>query len=458
MLSAPNSQSPEAILAELEVFGVRLGLDSTLRLLKGVGDPQTKYPVVLVAGTNGKGSTSALLASILSAAGYDVGLFTSPHLESVEERIRVAGRCISRKDLGRELATVVATGHRILGHPPTYFEALTVAAYAYFERSGVDVAVMEVGLGGRLDATNAAEPILSLVTSISLDHMHVLGENVDLIAREKAGILRAGVPSLSWVEDAEAMNALQEEAGRRGAQLVDARVGTVWNEIGSYTDGRHWELSTVEARYRFAPLLRGDYQARNIGLAVRAGETLQRRGWAIGIEAIESGVRDCLWPGRCELITLPSGHQVLLEAAHNEEGITLLRRLIQRMWTPEKSSGAPGTSNWTVIFGALDDKPSEEMLRTVAEGAGRVILTAPKTPRATDPAALAPLLEAGRGVVAADTGAALDLALEEESLGIVVCGSIYLVGEMREELRRRYGHPPPATEALTLERGRRPRL
>ena len=196
-------RTADAILGELEIFGIRLGLESTRTLLEALGDPQSRSIVVLVAGTNGKGSTSSLLASILHAAGLRVGLYTSPHLEDTTERIRVGGRVIEHRVLAERLERVVELGRERLGHPPTYFEAMTVAAYWHFAEAGVDVAVMEVGLGGRLDATNAGEPALSIITGISRDHTKVLGSTVDRIAREKAGILRAGTTALLGVEHPE---------------------------------------------------------------------------------------------------------------------------------------------------------------------------------------------------------------------------------------------------------------
>ena len=242
--------STESILARLEIFGVRLGLERSRQLLDRLGDPQLDMPVILVAGTNGKGSTSALLASILGAAGYRVGLYTSPHLETVEERIRINGAAIDRRRLACLLEEVVEAGRLETGSPPTYFEALTAAAFVEFRDGAVDVAVMEVGLGGRLDATNVAEPVLSLITSIALDHQHVLGSTLALIAREKAGILRAGGPALCWVEADEARDALFERAAEIGAVVEDARLGVQWGQPSdSLTSaGRRQPVATPSTR------------------------------------------------------------------------------------------------------------------------------------------------------------------------------------------------------------------
>ena len=212
----------QEILGRLEALGIRLGLESMRGLLAALGSPQLRFPAVLVAGSNGKGSTAALLAAMAGAAGYRTGLYTSPHLETVEERLRIDGRAVGGERLGELLEEVVACAERRLGHSPTYFEAVTAAAFLWFAAERVDLAVVEVGLGGRLDATNVCEPVLSLITSISLEHRELLGDTLAAIAREKAGILRAGRPALSWVEDREAAGALREVAAGLGAPLHTA--------------------------------------------------------------------------------------------------------------------------------------------------------------------------------------------------------------------------------------------
>ncbi len=394
-------RSADAILGELEIFGIRLGLESTSTLLAALGDPQSRPRVVLVSGTNGKGSTSSLLAQILHAAGLRVGLYTSPHLEEVEERIRVGGRVIASDALAAKLERVVAIGRETLGHPPTYFEALTVAAYWHFAEECIDVAVMEVGLGGRLDATNAAEPVLSIVTGISLDHVKVLGSTLDSIAREKAGILRAGRTALHGVAPAQARAALEEEALRKGALLLDAAALATVEDVDRSGAARRVVLRTPTAEHRLTVGMRGAYQSRNLRLAVLAAEILrEEQGLAIDAGAIERGARDWRWPGRCELVALPDGREVLLDAAHNEEGIASLRA--------ELASGWPGDaerprSPWRLVFGALDDKPAAAMVRAIARDAEQVILVRPPSPRGVDPRELQSAVPDSRASIAADT-------------------------------------------------------
>jgi dihydrofolate synthase/folylpolyglutamate synthase len=437
-------RSADAILGELEVFGIRLGLESTRALLAALGDPQSRLRVVLVGGTNGKGSTSSLLAQILHAAGLGVGLYTSPHLEEVAERIRVGGRVIASDALAAKLERVVAVGREKLGHPPTYFEALTVAAYWHFAEESIDVAVMEVGLGGRLDATNAAEPALSIVTGISLDHVKVLGSTLDSIAREKAGILRAGRTALHGVEPASARAALAEEALRVGALLLDADSLATVVEAERSGDARRVVLRTPTAEHRLTVGMRGAYQLRNLRLAVLAAEILrEEQGLAIDARAIERGVLDWRWPGRCELVVLPGDREILLDAAHNEEGIASLRAELASGWPGESARSRPP---WRLVFGALDDKPAAAMVGAIARDAEQVILVRPPSPRGVDPRELQSALAHPATSIAADTTEALDLALAPGCDRVVVCGSIYLVGDARRELRRRFGVPAPATD------------
>src|SRR5262245_1693249 len=211
--------TPDAILSRLETLGIKLGLDRSRTLLTALGEPQRRFPSVLVAGTNGKGSTAALTAAMTNAAGYRTGLYTSPHLEKVEERLRIDGCMIASDRFAAILADLVTLAERETGSPPTYFEAVTLAAFRWFAEERVDLAIVEVGLGGRLDATNLADPILSLITPIGFDHREYLGDTLAAIAREKAGILRSGRPAFAWVEESEATESLRATAAEIKADL-----------------------------------------------------------------------------------------------------------------------------------------------------------------------------------------------------------------------------------------------
>ncbi|HEX2643521.1 MAG TPA: folylpolyglutamate synthase/dihydrofolate synthase family protein [Thermoanaerobaculia bacterium] len=439
------SLSPDAILARLEGLGIRLGLENTGRLLAALGSPQLRYPTVLIAGSNGKGSTSALLAGMATAAGYRTGLYTSPHLETVEERLRINGRAVPPEVLSGLLEKILAVSERELGGLPTYFEAMTVAAFLWFAESGIDLGVIEVGLGGRLDATNLCDPVLSLITSISLEHTETLGDTLAAIAREKAGILRPGRPALTWVEEPEALDAIRAVADGLGARLTSAPRRVIVESAESLGwEGQRVCLATPLHRHDLRLALLGRHQIRNLGLAVLAAETLEGMGFErLDAQAIAAGVEDCRWPGRLEAVDLPDGRCAVLDAAHNPEGAAALADFLARM-------GA----SYDLLFGVLADKDAAAMLRPLAPRARRIVLTTPASPRARAPEelpALLPSLPPGRErqiLVEPHPGRALDRALEGGPGGasptLVICGSIYLIGEIRRGLRERLGVPPPA--------------
>lgn len=368
-----------------------------------------------------------------TAAGYRTGHYTSPHLEFVEERLRIDGAPIASERLGELLQEIVDAAERDSGAPPTYFEALTVAAFRWFAEEEVDLAVLEVGLGGRLDATNLSEPQLSLVTSISLEHREYLGDTLDAIAREKAGVFRPGRPALAWVEDPEPRKALEEVARERGARLRFAQDLVRIEETGAADwSGQRLRIATPGGEHHLRIALLGAHQRRNLALAVLAAETLAGDGFPhLGPEAIATGAASCRWPGRLEAIELPDGRRVLLDAAHNAEGAEALGGFLAGLDRPVD-----------VLFGVLTDKDAAEMLSHVAPHARRLVLTTPASPRAQSPETLLPLLAGHRVEVEPDREKALDRLLSGEGgETLVVCGSIYLIGEIRTRLRERFGVP-----------------
>lgn len=429
-----NPTAPRSLprlLAELERSGIRLGLDTMRRTLRALGEPQHRLPHVLVAGTNGKGSTAACLGAMLVAAGYRTGLYTSPHLEDVRERLRLDGRAVAGAELERRLRRAIAAAQQDGGEYPTYFEALTVVAFDLFADE-TDVAVLEVGLGGRLDATNCGEPIAALISEIGVDHVELLGTSEAQIAGEKAGVMRAGRPVLAAVTSAPARQVLRRRAAEIGARWIDATAQVSWREGA---DGR-LGLATPAGRYRLSLALGGEHQRRNLALAVRAAEVLREEGWeGLSTEAIERGVERCRWPGRFEPVALPSGHEVVLDAAHNPQGARALAVSL-------KASGRP----YRLLYGSLIDKDAGASLPPLAAGADDVVLTTPPSPRAADPATLARWVVGGKAAVVADPGRALTRVLGGAPCRVVVCGSIYLIGDIRRRLRRRFGTPPPAVD------------
>jgi dihydrofolate synthase/folylpolyglutamate synthase len=416
--------SASEILAGLERFGIRLGLDHLRQLAAALGHPEAAVPAVIVAGTNGKGSIAALLASIAGAAGLETALYTSPHLERVEERIRIAGEEISPAELGERLQDILsaATAHGLAG--PTYFEAMTLAAFAHFARRNADIAVLEVGMGGRLDATNLADARLAVVAAIALDHQEFLGSTLDAIAREKAGVLRPGRPAVFSPQVPEAGAALREEAVRRGAREIDVAREVLGQEvIFRGLQGLAIELETRRGLHRITSVLCGRHQAWNIATAVVAAEQFESAGLpAVTADAIRAGVASCRWAGRLEALPVPGSRTtLLLDAAHNPAGCAAVADFLDELDRP-----------FTLLFGALADKEIGQMLPVLAQRARRVILTRPESPRAAEPAALAALLPEGTGVVLEPRiEAALEIALRDEAELVVGCGSIFLIGKLR---------------------------
>lgn len=434
MSAAYRSRSADAILDRLEHFGVRLGLERIREVLAALDEPQLRLRTVLIAGTNGKGSTAAWLSAMAGAAGYRVGLFTSPHLESPRERIRVDGRSIDAAELGRLLESVVTTSQRCCASLPTYFEALTAAAYLHFVEQGVDLAILEVGLGGRLDATNTAEPELSIVTSVAFDHVEHLGSTLASIAGEKAGIFRRARPALCWYELEEVGGALSRAASAVGAELENAREQVSWRRH----DGGRVTLSTPGGALDVWPSLPGEHQLTNLSLAVLAARTLKRLGFArLDVVATQRGAELCRWPGRLETVRLPGeGRRVLLDAAHNPAGSAALAEYLREL-----------DGRYDLLFGALKHKQAEASLPPLLADAERVVLTEPPSDRSLPVEELRSLGGDRALRVEPLWEKALDHSLGElDERPLVVCGSLYLVGAVRGALRRRYGIPLAAAD------------
>lgn len=430
----PASRAGE-ILARLEHEGIRLGHERMLALLAALGEPQRRLPAILVAGTNGKGSVSSLLASIAQVAGYRVGLYTSPHLESPTERIRLDGHDIADGELAHWLELLLERCAAASLEPPTYFEALTLAALLHFDRYRVDLAVLEVGLGGRLDATNVTEPLLSVITSIGLDHQNVLGDTLTAIAGEKVRVARPRRPLVAWTALPEVSAAIEKGCAEIGARLVRAEKETRVLPLGQEGLTQRLAIDSRRHSLKVETRLLGAHQETNLALAVVAAEELADAGYSrIDGAAIEKGIAACVWPGRLEWMTTGDGRRVLIDAAHNEDGAVALAQYLETLGEP-----------YDLLFGALGDKSVDKMLPVLARGAEHITLTRPPSPRATDPRAWLELLpERANGDIAVidDPAEALAQAFARQAglprRTLVVCGSIYLIGHLRRILREDY--------------------
>ena len=394
-------------LAWLESLGpqvIRPGLSRTRSLLASLAGPERAFRSLLVGGTNGKGSTAAFAASILKGAGVRTGLYTSPHLVDLTERIRVDEEDVSPEALDDVLSLVAAvSGKGALS--PTYFEAVTVAAFELFRRKRVEVAVVEVGIGGRLDATNVLEPEVSAVTNVGADHLETLGPSLAEVAREKAGIFRRGRPALTTASG-ETQGVLLAEARGAGARAVVVP-------------------PAPRSLLGVSPLA-GEHQLLNIGLAVAAAGAFV----PLDETAILRGVSSVRWPGRLQRIRRPGRSDVVLDGAHNPDGAAALARWIA-------SEGLAGKID--LVFGALGDKDVAGTFGPLAPLARRVVFVSPPSPRAAPPEAIAERAGRAGGETAASAAEALarlDLDVGREAgVPVIVCGSLYLVGEALRILR-----------------------
>lgn len=440
------------LLERLRPQGIRLGLERPRRLLAALGDPQTRFPSVLIAGTNGKGSTAGFLDAVVRAGGYSTGRFTSPALETDEDQIHLGGEAITPARLDALLRRVVEVSAGALRGDPTPFEALTAAAYLAFAQAEVDLAVVECGMGGARDATNVADPVIAVLTTVGPEHRRFLGDTTELIAREKAGIFRPGRPAVVGRLDPETHQVVAREAEARGAELH--RVEDQVELAVAGTDGdadppsRQLELATPVRSYLLEPAPAGEHQAWNLALAVRTAELLARlpvgdgggdKPWErLDADAVTAGVATCRLPGRLEWVELAGGSRVLLDVAHNPQAVAALRTYLRSALRTRRGAG------WDLLFGVLADKEVAAMLPPLAADARRVVLTRPSDPRGRDPGELVDLLPASiEAEVVAAPATALDRALGTGAETVVVCGSVVLVGEVRRELRRRYGGLAP---------------
>jgi dihydrofolate synthase / folylpolyglutamate synthase len=418
MATIVSTGSEMEYLESLIGSGIRPGLDRMHAILDVAGHPETMVPAVLVAGTNGKGSTAATLASIASRAGYRTGLYTSPHLVRLEERWKIDGQAVPGESL-RESVKELRRHADAAGFSPTYFEALTLLAFLVFRDYRCDIAVLEVGMGGRLDATNVVDPIVSVITSIELDHQEWLGETIEEIALEKAGIARRRAPLIANSRWPEAVEAIARRCDEVGCDLHVLRDEVEIETAGVGLESLDLQLRTPSAAYRIRSPLTGEHQVDNIALAIRSAEMLSHRFERIDHSAITEGVARTSWRGRLETFRLPD-RLVLVDGAHNPSGAEAAARFIEQFLPRPR----------LLVFGALGDKDVRSMLEALRGGADQIILTAPDSERAIDPAVLREMLG---GAVPADVilndQQAIETSLRREGIGsVVICGSLYLAG------------------------------
>ena len=424
-----NYGSAQKYLQEILDSGIKFGLDNVHTVLLALGRPQQTYPTVLVAGTNGKGSVCAMLAGALTRQGFKTGLYTSPHLIHVEERIRIGESPISRPAFGRLLGRLksvfeelVASGR--LASPPTYFETLTLLAFLYFQEHKVDIAVLEVGMGGRLDATNVVTPLVSVITTVEKDHQEYLGRTRREIAREKAGIIKPGVPVVCGVDRGAARDVIQRTARRQGSPFVgvfdDPRAFLPMKTKNGWRFTFRWEGE----KYGFTPGLPGEHQGRNAALAIAAWREIGRRWHPVRKESILASIKETRWEGRLERV--PGRPRIVLDGAHNEAGARTVAAYV-RDFLPQPV---------TLVFGIMKDKDIRKVSGLVFPLARTIILTSISSPRAATPElvfSLAPVR--GKKIfLEPDPKKAVAKAIEwtPPEGAILITGSLFLVGEVKK--------------------------
>ena len=392
----------------LEQFGIKFGLDNITALVTSLGHPERAFRCVHIAGTNGKGSVAAMVDAALRAAGHRSARYTSPHLIDVRERFVIDGRPVTAAALDAAILEVRAAADSLrangtLQAEPTFFEVSTAVAFQLFRQARVDVAAIEVGLGGRLDATNIVLPAVTAITTIAIDHERYLGSTLGEIAGEKAGIIKPGVPVVVGDLAPEAFHVVERIAAERGARLVRARHDEVDVPLG----------------------LAGAHQRDNAAVAMAVLKVLDVQGVAVPAEAVARGLAEPSWPGRLDLRTLGGGREVLLDAAHNPAGARALASYLQEY------GAVP------LVFAAMEDKDLDGMLRVLLPVVDRVIMTRASNRRSADPAGLARLAHAIRPELPASielTPASAIAAAWRISPRIVVAGSIFLLGDVMKEI------------------------
>jgi dihydrofolate synthase/folylpolyglutamate synthase len=415
-------------LGHLEHFGIKLGLENITTLAAALGNPQNRFLSIHVAGTNGKGSVAAMLAGVMKAHGLRTGLYTSPHLARVEERIQVDGRAIPpRRFLGRlgELKSVIdrlMAAKRLVYHP-TYFEVLTALAFLEFAAREVDVAVLEVGMGGRFDATNIVRPLVSVITTIAKDHEKHLGTTLGKIAFEKAGIVKPGVSVVCGVRGGVALREIRRIARERGAPLTEVFGPGRRLEARATRGGYRFVYEGENGRYALTPGLAGRHQGANAATAVATTEVLARVWKPFDRAKVVAAIRETRWEGRLE--TVRGRPLVLLDGAHNAEGAealaAYLREIVRR--------------SVVLVFAAMRDKDLRAMTRILFPHCRAVVLTRVPYKRSATPeeirAAAPPF--AGRILLEPDTRKAVKLALAESGgrTPVIIAGSLFLVGEVK---------------------------
>lgn len=414
-------------LDSLQGRGIRPGLSRVRNLLAHLGSPHKRVPAVIVAGTNGKGSTAATLASILTESGYRCAFYSSPHLVDIRERWMIDGVAVDDDALISAVRLLREASHKA-AIDPTYFEALTVLAFLMFAAAQCDITVLEVGMGGRLDATNVVRPVVSLITPIAADHMEYLGRTLRKIAGEKAGVIHASGPALTSNTDPLILSVLRRRSAKFHKRLHVVAQKTSVSSVRESAAGLKFSLATKRGRYAIHTPLAGRHQVQNVSLAVLAAETLMARFPSIDRAAIERGIRRTRWRGRLERFTI-GRRTVFVDGGHNEQAAAVISEFIRKKLPRPR----------TLVFGIMRDKEYERVASLLFPLFEQHVLTQPDAERGLNPEELRTLAGSRKvkATVIREPARAMRFALRIARGPIVVFGSLYLAGAATRVLDRK---------------------
>ena len=416
-------------LYSFEKFGIKLGLDRIKFICKELGEPQKSYKTIHVGGTNGKGSVCRFLQSILTKSGYKTGVYTSPHLQRFSERFIIDDKEISDSDIVILVKKIKPIVDKMIieGSTPTFFEIISAMAFLYFKEKKVDFAVIEVGLGGRFDATNIVEPLLSVITNVTLEHQDILGNKIEDIAFEKAGIIKNKIPVITASKDC-ALDVIKKVAGEKEAPIYIIDIDS-WKKIKGEVDLQEFFINGSLKEYNVKTSLLGEHQGENIALTIAAIEKLQMKGVYITDEAIVEGIEKAKNPGRMEIVSFDP--LIILDGAHNIAGVTLLKKTLKNDFCYDKL---------ILVLGILSDKNVKEMLEIIAPIGDFIVTTKSKNKRAAEPTKLKEIIEKlnfkNQVVLKNKVHEAVKYAKSIAKIDDLICvtGSLFTVGEARDYL------------------------
>lgn len=415
-------------------FGSNFGTERTEKILELLGNPHKELKCIHIAGTNGKGSTTAMISKILIEAGFKVGMYTSPFIEEFEERIQINGQNIPKCDLAKVVTKVSEAVEKVieLGYEhPTEFEIITCAMFLYYYEEKVDYAVIEVGLGGRMDSTNVITPLVSVITSISFDHMQILGNTLDKIAFEKGGIIKEKVPVVLYPQEKEAEEVIRKICEEKNSDLILVNRDSV-EYVDKDLSNEYYQnfiVKTKENRYEVQLSLLGTHQILNCSVALHTIDELIKQGINIKKQHIYKALKEVKWPGRLEIMR--KNPLVVLDGAHNIDGITNLKNSVERYFKYNKM---------VLILGILADKQVEDMVSTITPMAHKIIAVTPHSYRAENSNILMQVIKKHNENCEAmdDYEEAYKKALSycnEDDL-ILISGSLYMIGDMRKVVKK----------------------